>query len=86
VPSVCAAPAAAALCNARGRAASAQSIQSETRFAATFENVYSAESLQVPWYITSGFHDWEGNVTGARCSPAAAAVAGSGWAGARGAR
>ena len=49
----------------RPRAASASSPQSQARFAATFEDVYSASSLQVPWYITSGFHDWEGNVTGA---------------------
>jgi hypothetical protein len=57
------------------RAASAEAPQSQTRFAATFENVYSDFSLQVPWYITSGFQDWEGNITGAAALAAAAAAA-----------
>jgi tartrate-resistant acid phosphatase type 5 len=28
------------------------------RFVDTFENVYSAPSLQVPWFFNSGNHDW----------------------------
>jgi len=27
-----------------------------------FENVYSAKSLQIPWYVTLGNHDYYGNV------------------------
>lgn len=27
-----------------------------------FENVYTAKSLMIPWYITLGNHDYEGNV------------------------
>ena len=46
-------------------AAGAESAEDQARFAATFEDVYSADALQVPWYITSGYMDWEGNVTGA---------------------
>jgi hypothetical protein len=34
--------------------------------AATFENVYTNDGLQVPWYITGGPPDWAGNLTGAR--------------------
>jgi hypothetical protein len=33
--------------------------------AATFQNVYTADGLQVPWFVTSGTPDWAGNVTGA---------------------
>eukprot|EP00992_Anisonema_acinus_P014371 TRINITY_DN9242_c0_g1_i1.p1 TRINITY_DN9242_c0_g1~~TRINITY_DN9242_c0_g1_i1.p1 ORF type:complete len:350 (+),score=100.54 TRINITY_DN9242_c0_g1_i1:57-1052(+) len=33
------------------------------RFKKTFEDVYTAESLQTPWYITAGNHDHKGNVT-----------------------
>jgi tartrate-resistant acid phosphatase type 5 len=29
---------------------------------ANFENVYTGESLMIPWYITLGNHDYEGNV------------------------
>lgn len=29
----------------------------------TFQEVYSAHSLQVPWYITGSINDWEGNLT-----------------------
>ncbi|XP_041476033.1 tartrate-resistant acid phosphatase type 5-like [Lytechinus variegatus] len=35
----------------------------DPRFRQTFEDVYAAESLQVPWYIVPGNHDWEGNIT-----------------------
>ena len=28
------------------------------RFVDTFENVYGAPSLQVPWYFNAGNHDW----------------------------
>ncbi|PIK49137.1 putative tartrate-resistant acid phosphatase type 5 [Apostichopus japonicus] len=35
----------------------------DSRFQDTFERVYDAESLRgVPWYITAGNHDWDGNV------------------------
>ena len=33
--------------------------------AATFQNVYTADGLQVPWFVTGGPPDWEGNITGA---------------------
>jgi hypothetical protein len=46
-------------------AAGVQSQNTQTRFEATFEQAYSASSLLVPWYITAGYTDWEGNVTGA---------------------
>ncbi|XP_030852636.1 tartrate-resistant acid phosphatase type 5 [Strongylocentrotus purpuratus] len=35
----------------------------DPRFRQTFEDVYTAESLQVPWYIVPGNHDWDGNIT-----------------------
>lgn len=37
----------------------------EQRMAATFQNVYTADGLQVPWFVTGGPPDWEGNITGA---------------------
>ncbi|XP_059140214.1 tartrate-resistant acid phosphatase type 5-like isoform X1 [Physella acuta] len=33
------------------------------RFQATFEDVYTAKSLQIPWYFIAGNHDHHGNVT-----------------------
>ena len=33
------------------------------RFHYTYEVVYSAKSLQVPWFVIAGNHDHEGNVT-----------------------
>jgi tartrate-resistant acid phosphatase type 5 len=33
-------------------------------FKVNFENVYTDKSLMIPWYITLGNHDYEGNVDG----------------------
>ncbi len=33
------------------------------RFNLTYVDVYNATSLQVPWYVISGNHDWYGNVS-----------------------
>lgn len=33
------------------------------RFNMTFVDVYNSTSLQVPWYVISGNHDWYGNVS-----------------------
>ena len=38
----------------------------EMRMGATFNTVFSPSSLQVPWYITGGTPDWQGNLSGAR--------------------
>ncbi|RUS85020.1 hypothetical protein EGW08_007204 [Elysia chlorotica] len=35
----------------------------DMRFNATFEAVYTAKSLNIPWYIIAGNHDHHGNVT-----------------------
>ena len=34
-----------------------------SRFNVTWQTPYAAPSLQVPWYVVAGNHDWEGNVT-----------------------
>jgi acid phosphatase len=33
----------------------------DTQFSTSFENVYSAPSLKVPWFVALGNHDWQGN-------------------------
>ena len=38
------------------------------RMGATFNDVFAPDSLQVPWYITGGTPDWQGNISGARSS------------------
>ena len=38
--------------------------ENSKRFAATWDNVYTAQSLQKPWYLIAGNHDHKGNVTG----------------------
>ena len=35
------------------------------RMGATFNDVFAPDSLQVPWYITGGTPDWQGNISGA---------------------
>lgn len=36
----------------------------DARFQQTFEDVYTADSLEAtPWYVLSGNHDWNGNVS-----------------------
>lgn len=41
---------------------------------ATFNNVFAPDSLQVPWYITGGTPDWQGNISGAQPPPRRAAA------------
>ena len=38
------------------------------RMGATFNDVFAPDSLQVPWYITGGTPDWQGNISGAPAS------------------
>ncbi|XP_077981556.1 tartrate-resistant acid phosphatase type 5-like [Glandiceps talaboti] len=35
----------------------------DKRFQETFENVFTASSLQQPWYVCAGNHDHKGNIT-----------------------
>jgi tartrate-resistant acid phosphatase type 5 len=34
---------------------------SDDQFKTSFENVYTAKSLQIPWYVAIGNHDYQGN-------------------------
>jgi hypothetical protein len=36
------------------------------RMDATFNGVFSPDSLQIPWYLTGGAPDWQGNISGTR--------------------
>jgi hypothetical protein len=51
--------------NARALAAPLPAVETATRVRATFQDVYTAPGLQVPWYVVAGNHDWVGNITGA---------------------
>ena len=46
------------------RAAPLPAAETATRVRATFQDVYTAPGLQVPWYVVAGNHDWVGNITG----------------------
>merc|ERR1711879_686419 len=35
----------------------------DERWYTTFERIYVQKSLQQPWYVLAGNHDWQGNVT-----------------------
>ena len=35
----------------------------DERWYTTYERIYTDESLQKPWYVCAGNHDWQGNVT-----------------------
>jgi 3',5'-cyclic AMP phosphodiesterase CpdA len=37
--------------------------ENDKRFDRTFGDVYTPESLQTPWYVIAGNHDYKGNVT-----------------------
>jgi tartrate-resistant acid phosphatase type 5 len=37
--------------------------ETSSRFAHTWDDVYTDTSLQVPWYVIAGNHDYKGNVT-----------------------
>lgn len=44
-----------------------QAANASTRVDATWQALYGqGPALAVPWYLTGGFRDWEGNVTGER--------------------
>jgi hypothetical protein len=47
-------------------AGSASSAATQARVAATWTDVYTGASLQVPWYAVGGYMDWEGNCTAER--------------------
>jgi acid phosphatase len=35
---------------------------SDPKWQTCFENIYTAKSLQIPWYVTLGNHDYYGNI------------------------
>lgn len=40
-----------------------ESDANDARFQQTFEDVYTEDSLDVPWFVVGGNHDWAGNVS-----------------------
>ena len=49
---------------------------SAQRVAATFQDVYTAVGLRVPWYVVAGNHDWVGDVQAQTALNASAATGG----------
>merc|ERR1719502_1010698 len=37
--------------------------ETDSQFSAKFENTFTGQALQVPWYMCGGNHDYYGNIT-----------------------